>query len=50
MLFLSVSRCAEELYQKTIQLLVQDMLVCVRARTWIPVECPTSLGGSLYEY
>ena len=49
-LFFSVSRCAEALCQKTIQLLVPDMLACARVRTWIPVECPTSLGDSLYEY
>ena len=36
--------------QKTIQLLVSRMLACARVRTWIPVECPTSLGDSLYEY
>ena len=46
--FFSVSRCAEALCQKTIQLLVQGMLACARARTWIPVECPRSLGGRLY--
>jgi hypothetical protein len=50
MLFFSVSRCAEALCQKTIQLLVQDMLACARERTWIPVEWPTSLGGRLYAY
>ncbi len=30
------------------RLLVQGMLACARARTWIPVEWPTSLGGRLY--
>jgi hypothetical protein len=44
MLFFSVARCAEALCQKTIQLLVQGMLACARARTWIPVEWPRSLG------
>ena len=29
---------------------VQGMLACARARTWIPVEWPTSLGGRLYAY
>jgi hypothetical protein len=47
MIFFSVSRCAEALYQKTIQLLVEGMLVCARVRTWIPVEWPRSLGDSL---
>ena len=45
MLFFSVSRCAEALCQKTIQLLVPGMLACARERTWIPVEWPTSLGS-----
>ncbi len=36
--------------QMTIQLLVQGMLACARARTWIPVEWPRSLGDSLYTY
>jgi hypothetical protein len=36
--------------QKTIQLLVQGMLACERARTWIPVEWPRSLGDRLYVY
>ena len=48
MLFFSVSRFAEALCQKTIQMLVQGMLACARERTWIPVEWPTSLGNSLY--
>jgi hypothetical protein len=47
MIFFSVSRCDESLCQKTIQLLVQGMLVCARARTWIPVEWSRSLGDSL---
>ncbi len=29
---------------------VQGMLACARARTWIPVEWPRSLGGRLYPY
>jgi hypothetical protein len=47
MLFFSVSRCAETLCQKTIQLLVEFILACARARTWIPVEWTRSLGASL---
>jgi hypothetical protein len=38
------------LCQKTIQLLVECMFACVRERTWIPVGCPTSLGGRMYTY
>jgi hypothetical protein len=49
-LFFSVSRFAEALCQKTIQLLVSDMLACTRVRTWIPVEWPTSLGVILFTY
>jgi hypothetical protein len=45
-----MSSFVEVLCQKTIQLLIQVMLTCTRSRTWIPVECPTSLGDSLYEY
>ena len=45
MIFFSVSRCVETLRQKTFQPLVEGMLKCVRARTWIPVECPRSLGA-----
>jgi hypothetical protein len=50
MLFFSVSRSAEALCQKTVQLLVQGMLACARARTWIPVEWPRSLGARLYAF
>ena len=38
MFFFSVSRCDEALCQKSIQLLVQGMVACVRTRSWIPVE------------
>ena len=44
------SRCAEALCQKTIQLLVSRMLACARARTWIPVKWPRSLGVRLYAF
>jgi hypothetical protein len=50
MLFFSVSRCAEALCRKTIQLLVQGMLACARARKWIPVEWPRSLSARLYAF
>jgi hypothetical protein len=50
MLFFSVSRCAKALCQKTIQLLVQGMLACARARTWIPVKWPRSVGARLYAF
>ena len=50
MLFFSVSRCAEALCQKTIQLLVSRVLACARARTWIPVKWPRSLGVRLYAF
>jgi hypothetical protein len=36
--------------QKTIQLLVPRMLPCARARTWIPVKWPRSLGVRLYAF
>ena len=38
MLFFSGSRCGEALCQKDIHLLVEDVFVCVRVRSWIPVE------------
>jgi hypothetical protein len=50
MLFFSVSRCAEALCQKTIQLLVSRMLACARSRTWIPVKWPRSLGVRMYAF
>ena len=34
----SVSRCGETLSQRDIHLLVQGVLACARARSWIPVE------------
>ncbi len=43
-IFFSVSRCGETLSQKAIQLLVQDMLVSPRVRSWIPVEWIRSVG------
>ena len=36
--------------EKTIHLLVQDVLPCVRVRSWIPVEWIRSLGARLYVY
>jgi hypothetical protein len=43
-LFLGVPR------HYAIRPLVQGLLACARARTWIPVEWPRSLGGRLYAY
>ena len=37
-LFFSISRCGEELCEKAIQLLVQGVITCPRASSWIPVE------------
>ena len=45
-LFLGVVRHCEN----TIHLLVQDVLPCVRVRSWIPVEWIRSLGARLYAY
>ncbi len=47
MIFFSVSRCGETLSEKTIQLLVEGVFVCVRARSWIPVDQIRSLGARL---
>ncbi len=46
----SVSRCGEALCEKAIQLLVQGVVACARARSWIPVEQIRSLGARLYAY
>ncbi len=50
MLFFSVSRCGQALCVKTIQLLVQGVLACARARSWIPVEHIRSVGARLDAY